>query len=392
MLRVRPDRFVAGGETLARDEDGRIVFVRGGLPGEDVAVEVIEAKHDWRRGVVTEVHVPSVDRVEPPCPHRLEGCGGCDWQHLAVERQLDAKVAIVADALARTAKLSDATVRAGGSVSPWAYRTTIRVVGDEEGRAAYRAERSNDTVAADGCLVAHPALVELLDVVRITPGLEVALRVSAATGERTAHWDGEAGEVTELPDSVASGRGAAVHEIVAGHRFRVSAPSFFQSGPAAAELLVATVRRMAPELDGAGRVLDAYAGVGLFALAAVSPRSHVVLVEYAKSSVGDSRVNLAERNATMVPREVAHWKPLERQRFDVVIADPARTGLGKPGARALVAARAPVMVLVSCDPASLARDVTLLSAAGYRHDGTEVLDVFPQTHHVETVTRFVLAD
>ncbi len=368
------------------------MFVRGGLPGEDVTVEVIEEKNDWRRGVVTEVHSPSADRVVPPCVHRLEGCGGCDWQHIELGAQLDAKVAIVSDALARTAKLSDAVVRPAGAVPPWGYRTTIRVVGDADGRAAYRAERSNDTVSALGCPVAHPALVELLDDIRISAGLEVALRVSVATGEMSAHWDRDAGEVTGLPEAVAVGRGAAVHEVVAGHRFRVSAQSFFQSGPAAAELVVATVRRLAPELDRARRVLDAYAGVGLFALAAVSPRSHVVLVEYSKSSVGDSRVNLAERNATMVPREVAHWKPLERQRFDVVIADPARTGLGKPGTRALVAARAPVLVLVSCDPASLARDVTLLSAAGYRHDGTEVLDLFPHTHHVETVTRFVLAD
>ena len=274
----------------------------------------------------------------------------------------------------------------------WAYRTTIRVVGDAEGRASYRAERSNEPVSASGCLVAHPTLVALLDGLRITPGLEVTLRVSVASGEMTAHWDRAAGEVSGLPEQVATGRDAAVFELVGGHQFKVSAASFFQSGPAAAELLVDAVQRAAPELGRARRVLDAYSGVGLFALAATSPSSHVVTVEYSKSSVGDSRVNLAGRNATIVPREVMHWKPLEKQRFDVVIADPARTGLGKPGVRALVAAKARTLVLVSCDPASLARDTTLLAAAGYRHDGTEVLDLFPHTHHVETVTRFVLAD
>lgn len=392
MLRVRPHRFIAGGETLSRDQDGRVVFVRGGLPGEDVSVEVVEAKHDWQRGVVVEVHDASADRVEPPCPRRLEGCGGCDWQHVAVAAQLDAKVSIVVDALTRTAKLAAPSVRAGGAVPDRAYRTTIRVVGDPDGRASYRAERSNETVSAAGCLIAHPALVELLDDIRITPELEVTLRVSSATGEMTAHWDRESGEVSGLPEHVASGRGAAIVEVVAGHRFRVSAASFFQSGPAAAELLVAAVREAAPELQRARTVLDAYSGVGLFAVASVSPRSHVVLVEYSKSSVGDSRVNLADRNATIVPREVAHFAPLPKQRFDVVIADPARTGLGKPGAKAIVAARARIIVLVSCDPASLARDTTLLGAAGYRHDGTVVLDLFPHTHHVETVTRFVLAD
>jgi 23S rRNA (uracil1939-C5)-methyltransferase len=392
MIRVRPDRFVAGGEAIARDDEGRIVFVRGGLPGEDVTVEITEARTDWRRGVVTEVHEASPARVLPPCPRRLEGCGGCDWQHLTGEAQMEAKVAVVRDALIRTAKLAGPVVTTGASVPPWAYRTTIRVVGDADGRAAYRAERSNDPVPAGGCLVAHPALLPVIDAMRITPDLEVTLRVSAATGEMTAHWDRDAGDVTGLPDGVATGRGVAVHETVAGHRLRVAATSFFQSGPAAAELLVDAVRRAAPELERARRVLDAYSGVGLFAVAATSPRSHVVTVEYSKSSVGDSRVNLADRNATIVPREIAHWKPLSGQRFDVVIADPARTGLGKPGARAIVAARARVIVLVSCDPASLARDTTLLAAARYRHEGSEVLDLFPQTHHVETVTRFALAD
>jgi 23S rRNA (uracil1939-C5)-methyltransferase len=392
MLRVRPERFVAGGETIARDDDGRVVFVRGALPGEDVSVEITETRSDWRRGFVTEVYEPSAARVEPPCPRRTEGCGGCDWQHVAADAQLAAKVDVVVDALARTAKLADPAVRATGSVPPWAYRTTIRVVGAPDGRAAYRAERSNDTVSASDCLVAHPALVGVIDAIEIAPGLEVTLRVSVATGEITAAWDQRSGEVTNLPDTVAHGRGAALTEVVGGHRLRVSATSFFQSGPDAAELLVGAVRRAAPELDTARRVLDAYSGVGLFAVAATSPRSHVVTVEYSKSSVGDSRVNLADRNATIVPREVAHWTPLARQRFDVVIADPARTGLGKPGVRALVAAKAPVLVLVSCDPASLARDATLLAAAGYRHDGTDVLDLFPQTHHVEAVTRFVLAD
>ncbi len=124
----------------------------------------------------------------------------------------------------------------------------------------------------------------MLDAIRIAPGVEVALRVSAATGEATAAWDREAGAdaVTHLPEHVAVGRTAAVHETVAGHRFKVSAGSFFQSGPDAAELLVAAVREAAPELGRARKVLDAYAGVGLFALAATSPRSHVVTIESSK--------------------------------------------------------------------------------------------------------------
>ena len=150
MLRLRPERFVAGGEALARDPEGRVVFVRGALPGEDESVEIIETSRDWTRGHVVEVHEGSADRVVPPCPHRREGCGGCDWQHLRESSQLSYKVAIVVDALRRTAKLPDAVVRAAGSVPAWAYRTTIRVAGDTDRRPAFRMERSNATVPAQG--------------------------------------------------------------------------------------------------------------------------------------------------------------------------------------------------------------------------------------------------
>src|SRR5688572_8823562 len=140
MVRLRPERFVAGGETLARQDDGRVLFVRGGVPGDDVSVTITEEHGDWSRGVVDTIHVASPDRVQPPCVHRREGCGGCDWQHVAESVQLPAKVAIVVDALRRTAKLDDADVRAAGSVPAYGYRTTIRVVGDGECRPAFRME------------------------------------------------------------------------------------------------------------------------------------------------------------------------------------------------------------------------------------------------------------
>ena len=116
MVRVHPERFVAGGEALARDDDGRVLFVRGAVPGDDVSVTITEEHGDWSRGVVDTIHVASADRVEPPCVQRREGCGGCDWQHVADSVQLPAKVAIVVDALRRTGKLPDADVRAAGSV------------------------------------------------------------------------------------------------------------------------------------------------------------------------------------------------------------------------------------------------------------------------------------
>jgi 23S rRNA (uracil1939-C5)-methyltransferase len=389
MLDLRPERFVAGGDALAREPDGRVVFVRGGVPGDEAAVEITERKGDWARGVVVDVRVASPDRVAPPCPHRVRGCGGCDWQHIAVPAQHAGKTAIVVDALRRTARLPDAVVTVGPAVPAAGYRTTIRVVGGPDRRPGFREERSNAPVAVDGCLVAHPLLSELLADLRLTTGLEVTLRVSAMTGEMTALWDTAGGEVTGLPPAVATGPRAFIHERVAGHRLRVSAGSFFQSGPAAAELLVAAVKRAAPELAQARRVLDAYAGIGLLAATATSAVAELVAVETSSSAIDDCRANLHDRRAHIERRQMGTWRPPAKHRFDVAIADPARTGLGKAATAALVAAKAPVIVLVSCDPVSLARDATLLAAAGYRHDGTEVLDLFPHTHHVETVTRFV---
>jgi 23S rRNA (uracil1939-C5)-methyltransferase len=175
----------------------------------------------------------------------------------------------------------------------------------------------------------------------------------------------------------------------------VSAGSFFQSGAQAAELLVAAVGAAAPELTTATHALDAYGGVGLFAATAMADVHQVTVVESGKSACLDAEHNLTGRDARVLKAEVTGWTPPTGSGsippVDVIVADPARPGLGKPGVAALAGARASVFVLVSCDPVSLARDVTLLAAAGYSPESVEVLDLFPNTHHVETVARFVLA-
>ena len=264
----------------------------------------------------------------------------------------------------RTGRLPDAGLRVGASVPDRGYRTTIRVVGDTDGRAAFRMDRSHETVLADGCLIAHPALGLLLDAMRLTPELEVTLRTSVATGEITARWDRRRGDVVGLPDTVAAGADASLHEVVAGHRLRVSAASFFQSGPAAAELLVTAVCRAAPELATAATVVDAYAGVGLFAAAATNPKSRVITIETSKSAVADCRVNLAGRDAHVEQGQVGRWRAGRDVDVDVVIADPARSGLGRSGVAAIVSTRTAVLALVSCDPVALARDAALLARAG----------------------------
>lgn len=393
---VTAERMVAGGEALARDDEGRIVFVRAAAPGDRLEVAITQDRTSWRRGEIAHVVDAGAQRVRPPCEIRRRGCGGCDWQHLDEEAQLPAKREVVVDALRRTARLPDAVVTTGRSVPAAGYRTTLRVVGGPGGRASLRSERSHETVELTDCLVAHPVLRDVLPQLEIPDGVEVTIRVSAATGEITGYWDARRGHVGGWPVGAGTGGRAALTEHVAGHDLRVSAGSFFQSGPAAADLLVDAVARAAPELADASLVVDAYAGVGLFAAVATPASASVITIESSRSAVDDSRVNLAGRDAVVHLGQVSGWRPDHRHagRIDVVVADPARSGLGRSATAALAAAEPPVIVLVSCDPVAMARDSALLARHGYRHAGTEVLDLFPHTHHVECVTRFerALAD
>lgn len=395
--RLHIDQVVAGGDGLAREEGGRVVFVPGVLPGEDVAVRLVTAKRDFARAEVVEVLSPSPSRVEPPCPARRRGCGGCAWQHADPASQLALKTDVVRDALRRTARMPDVEVVAHGTVPPWAYRTSMRVAVDRHGVPSLRRLRSNEPVPLDHCLVAHPLLDELLHSARFVGAEEVSLRVADATGERSVWWTrahpGDEVRVSGLPADVGVGPDAHVHEVVAGHRFRVSAEAFFQSGPAAAELLVQVVRDLGgDELAGASHVVDAYGGVGLFAATVVPDGATVTLVEGSAVACEDAEVNLAGRatGATVVCAPLERWAPDPSRAPDVVVADPSRQGLGAAAADVLAGLRAPVLVLVGCDPVAFARDAAHLTGAGYRLAQCRTLDLFPHTHHVETVGRFEL--
>jgi 23S rRNA (uracil1939-C5)-methyltransferase len=396
---LTPDRLVAGGDALARDDEGRVVFIEGALPGEVVEVEVETSKKDFARGRIVRIVEKSPLRDSPSCSHRRAGCGGCDWMHLQPAAQFDAKVEIVRESLRRIGRLDadlvDSMVVQGSAVTPFGYRTTIRVVGGRDGALGFREQGTTEVVPITSCPIAESKLSRLLAVIEADEGAELTLRTSVATGAVTAIWDKRFRKaIRGVPSEVHIGERAWLTERIAGHDLRVSAGSFFQSGAQAAELLVAAVAAAAPELAAATHALDAYGGVGLFAATAMADAKQVTVVESGKSACLDAEHNLAGRNARVLKAEVTGWTaptgfgPIPR--VDVVVADPARPGLGKPGVAALAAAGAPVFVLVSCDPVSLARDVTLMAAAGYSPERVEVLDLFPNTHHVETVTRFVL--
>ena len=379
---VRAEKMAAGGDAIARIEDGRVAFVRGALPGELVEIDIVQSKKDFVRGEVLDVLEPSVHRVVPPCPAHAAGCGGCTWQHVADGAQLILKSAIVTEALTRTGKLLDPVVEIGASVPPWAYRTTLRLAAGTD-RLGLRGRSSHDVIELAGCPVSHPLLEDLLSRIHVRGEGEVSLRVADATGQRSA-WvvDGHV-EIRDLPDDVAEGPAAVVHEVIAGHTLRISAASFFQSGPAAAELLVAAVRGACGDVADDDTIVDAYGGVGLFA--SVLEGRRVILVEESDSACGDASVNLAGRRAEIVCSSIERWRP---RPADLVVADPSRTGLGKQSVAVLCATQARRIVLVSCDPVSLARDAGLLRDAGYDHTRSTVYDLFPQTHHVEVVTIF----
>lgn len=371
---------------MARDVDGRVVFVDGVIAGEHVDVQFVEVKRDFARARLVSVATPAATRVKPPCRHVADGCGGCDWQHLAAESQHDAKTEIVREAFARTGRLPHVQIRRGASVGHDALRTTVRMAVTADGRLGFRRAASHDVVGVDSCIVMHPQLAALVADVGVRGSGEVTLRCGDATGER-AVWSHDRARLLGLPDDVATGANAIVHEDIAGTRLRVSMESFFQASRQAAELLVDAVSRAARgALDGAdGPVIDAYGGVGLFAATVVPIGVHTTVVESSESACEDARTNLRGRSAKVVQARFEQWSP---QRAGLVIADPARSGLGKPGVGVISETDAPRVVLVSCDAVAAARDARLLVDAGYQPVDVEVLDLFPHTHHVEVVARY----
>jgi 23S rRNA (uracil1939-C5)-methyltransferase len=349
---------------------------------------VLKQSKDYARGVVTEVLEASEQRVGPPCEYVAQGCGGCDLQHASVALQRQIKFDIVYESLVRLGKIVDPDVRLyeSAELPVVAARTTLRVASASQG-VGFRQRRSHDVVPIERCLVAHPSLNELLPTMRLDGAEECVVRVGVASGERMA-WAEPADSVSGLPVDVGLNSDALVHESISGQTFQISASSFFQSSPQAAQALVDATKRALGESStwGDGAVVDAYCGVGLFAATVFSPDRHVIAIEANPSACADARINLAERDVEVVQSPVEEWSP---QPAAVVVADPARDGLRAGGVDVLTATNAQVIILISCDPASLGRDARLLNDQHYRLEYSEVLDLFPHTHHVEVVSRFV---
>ncbi len=380
--------MATGGAALGAGPDGRTVFVSGAIPGEQVSV-VADVVHKSRiEATATSVLFASPDRIEPPCSHVGDGCGGCDWQHIAAKRQSLLRRDIVDDCLRRLAGMTGVDIRNGPQLDPTGYRTTVRAA-VSDGKAAYRIRRSHQTVAIEQCLIAHPLVEELLVDGHFGAASEVVVRAGANTGERLVVVDPVADGV-RVPDDVlvvgrdelSAGRRPHYHEEIGGLRLQISADTFFQCRPDGALMLA----RLAGDAvaDAAGAMLDAYCGMGLFGALAGIGRS-VVGVESNPSAVADAVQNLGP-HGRLVEADFERW---QAEPVGVVVADPSRHGLRKRGCDRIAETGAELVALVSCDPASLARDAGLLGERGYELDHVTVVDLFGQTSHVETVSRFV---
>lgn len=389
-LELRVDDVAVGGDGIARADDGRVVFVRGGIPGDVVDAAITADKPRMLKADAVAVRTPSADRTVPPCPHAREGCGGCGWQHLVVPAQRRWKRRMVEESLRRLGHL-DGEVEDGPDLPTTRFRTSLRCL-VTAGGLAFRSARSHDAVAISTCLIAHPGLEDLVRHGRFGTASEAVLRIGAATGERLVVLDPVVADDVDLPDDVevvgtdqlVAGHPAHHHDEVAGRRFRISARSFFQTRTDGADALVAEVRDAGGDAWGSGQLADLYGGVGLFA-STLGEGMRTTLVESNRSSTADAEVNLADRDATVVRCSVERWRPTPA---DVVVADPPRAGLGKGGVDVVSATGAGRLVLVSCDAAAFGRDAGLLHQAGWQRRRTTLIDLFPHTPRVELVSRF----
>lgn len=388
--RVRIEKLVYGGEGLGRI-DGQVVLVPFVLPEEEVSVTTEQVKRGLLRGSALTVLEPSPERIIPRCEY-FGTCGGCHYQHAAYAFELAQKREILLETLLRGSGIRYQDEIRIISGDPWSYRNRIQLHFSED-KSGFHQASSHRLCAIDHCYIASPVLVEVIAAFRkavtlpkwpaflrslevFTNGDEIQLTVVDATRPVAARFFEWCREF--LPSST----GDPIRYPAAGFDFRISRKSFFQVNRHLIDALVEEVNWNA----GGEEAIDLYSGVGLFSL----PLSHrfrkVTAVEQGGSAFHDLESNAAQAGTNI---QVARASTLEfladlQQSPDLVVADPPRAGLGPDVTGELLRLRAAKLVLVSCDPATMARDVKRLLAA-YRIERLTLVDLFPRTYHFETV-------
>lgn len=413
---VTIEKPIYGGASLARVE-GKAVFVPLALPGEQARVRIVEEKRGYATAELEEIVVAAPERVAPGCKH-FGTCGGCQYQHAEYKAQLEMKQAILRETLERGGvRAPDEIVVLAGE--PWAYRNRIRVAFDADGRPGYRGRRSHAVVAIDECPIAAPVLVQAAfsaaelfrkfavssrpsELLLFCDAAEASMLASVFTDgpariPLTDYFDAvlpripslrgvELVEVHPGQSKTIARRGAeAIAYRAAGFDYRVDHGAFFQVNRWLVDELVKCVTE---GLRG-GQAWDLFAGVGLFARKLIQQFGRVIAVESAPAAIAALTENLRGTNATALTATTLEFLrgAAKAERPDVIVVDPPRTGLGPETTELLGQVAAPEMVYVSCDPATLARDLRVLLGAGYQIERLTLADLFPQTFHLETVVR-----
>lgn len=392
--------FAHGGDAVGRLPDGRACFVGYAIPGERVRARVTDARRRWARATTVEVLEATPERVEPPCPLFGPGrCGGCTLQHIAPDRQAALLGDVIADQLRRIGHLEPP----GGRVEvlrPHApdglgYRNRARFAVTGDGHLAFRRARSHDLLAVDRCPLLTPEASRVLrevaagwegvDEVTLQAGADGSATLAVRARDSGSRIPGSFVPVVDPDTGWGGGLRAAAHHDVAGRTYQAGATSFFQVSVAAAEVLVDLVRRGADVAPGT-RVVDCYAGVGLFSAALAADGAQVTAIESHAVACDDARANTDGLPVEVVRADVADVD-LEAP-VDVVVLDPPRTGAGAPVLARLVGLAPARIVSVSCDPATFARDARVLVDAGYDLVAVTGVDQFTHTGHVELVGTF----
>lgn len=399
---VTLETLVYGGDCLGRLPDGRAVFVPFGLPGERVRLRLVEEKRGHARAELLEVLEPAVGRIAPRCPH-FTHCGGCHYQHMIYEAQLQAKANILHEQLMRIGGMADVPAPAVvASPRQWNYRNHVQFHLDAEGRLGFQAARSNRVVAVQECHLPEEALNQVWPQMTFEPlpGLErVSLRLGHGDDVLLAleSSDPEPLEFTveDLPISavhlgplgalVLAGSDYVTMEVL-GRPFQVSAGSFFQVNTAMAEAMVTHLLENLP-LTPDATLLDVYCGVGLFSAFLAPKVRRLVGIELSVSACEDFAANLdAFENVELYEAPAEDVLASVSFQPDVILVDPPRSGLERRALDGLLAQGAARLAYISCDPATLARDAKRLAAGGYRLTGLTLFDLFPQTYHIESIS------
>ncbi len=398
------DSFAYGGESFGRSTEGRATFVPFALPGEKVRIRLLEEKRGFARGELLEVLEPSPERIQARCPH-FGNCGGCHYQHIPYEKQLEAKNEILRDQLQRIGKLENPLVLPTvPSPAPWNYRNHVQFQLTDQGKFGFVSTKSaggQGVIPIQECHLPADALIQLWGQLEIEliPGLDrVGLRIGAEEDLMVVleSSDPEPVEMDiDLPVSVIHrGPGGSLvlggddHIIidVLGQPFRVSAESFFQVNTPMAERMVTHLLENL-EFNLQDTLVDAYCGVGLFS-AFLAPKVALLIgIEAHPIACEDFVINLDEfDNVELYEAPVEDALSALGLAADILVADPPRSGLGRHTLVGIKSLNPRVIAYISCDPATLGRDARFLIEMGYRLRQITPFDLFPQTYHIESIS------